>query len=158
MDQHEAVLKYGTPDRNGRLGLYYGITKTPNNAGLYMVLDDEFLSMKHKSCFLSCGRLVAQWKLDNIVTDFNKKVQDVLLVKAQAKKVKGTEYFKYNTARLLTGGVSKENIKAHFEDDILVLELRLHKKNGSVKNHGSAIRIKKKNIDVIYTKNQEISF
>jgi hypothetical protein len=123
-----------------------------------MVLDDEFLSMKHEECFLSGDRLVAQWKLEDIVTSFNKKVKDVLLVKAKVKKESGSEYFKYYTARLLTGGVSKKNIKAHFEDDILVLDLRLREGNGKPRNHGSAIRIKEKNIDVIYTKNQKISF
>lgn len=34
-----AVKKYGTPDENGRLGLYFTMARTPNSAGLFLHIE-----------------------------------------------------------------------------------------------------------------------
>ena len=34
MNQMEAIQKYGSYDENGRLGMYYTVSPTPNSAGL----------------------------------------------------------------------------------------------------------------------------
>jgi len=153
MNAMEAVNVYGTPDRNGRIGLYYEVTKNPNSAGLYMIYDEENLYIRHLD-----GSLVVQWKLDDIVDRFNRKVRNVLLVKAKSESRDFIEYFYFYHARLLTGGVSKENIKAHFEAGNLLLNLRLHDENGKPRNRGTAFRITEESIDRIYTETRTISF
>jgi hypothetical protein len=37
----EAVRKYGVPDDQGRLGVYYTLTPTPNSKGLFIHLDSQ---------------------------------------------------------------------------------------------------------------------
>jgi len=32
----EAIKKYGSKDKNGRLGMYYTMSQTPNSAGLFL--------------------------------------------------------------------------------------------------------------------------
>ena len=153
MKSHEAVSKYGTKDKNGRLGLYYGIKKSPNRAGLRLLMDDDYLSVKHTD-----GNLIVQWVLDDIVYRFNKKVSNVLLVKAESEYRDGVEYFKFCRAQLLTGGVNKESIKMHFETGGLVVEFRLHKKNGAARNRGTGFRINEAKIEQVYTQVRSIDF
>ena len=38
----EAVRKYGSKDKNGRLGLYYTMGLAPNSAGLFLSVEDAF--------------------------------------------------------------------------------------------------------------------
>ena len=40
MKQLDAIRKYGSRDRNGRLGLYYTMELRPNSAGLFLSVED----------------------------------------------------------------------------------------------------------------------
>ena len=153
MKPHDAVSKYGTTDEKGRLGLYYGITKSTNRAGLYLLINDDHLSVKHTD-----GNLIVQWALDDIVDKFNQKVSSLLLVKAKSEYRDGVEYFKFCRAQLLTGGVNKANIKMHLETEDLVIELRLHETTGAARNHGTAFRINESKLEQVYTQVRSIDF
>lgn len=37
----EAIQAYGSRDSNGRLGMYYTVSPTPNSAGLFLRIDDH---------------------------------------------------------------------------------------------------------------------
>ena len=153
MNQLEAIRQYGSIDSNGRQGLYYSVKKTPNSAGLFMMIDDDVLSIRHID-----GNLVMLWKLDDIVDRFNSKVRSVLLVNASVEYREQIEYFRFYRARLLTGGVTKTNIRAHFETESLLIELRLHENDGKSRNHGTGFRITEASIERLYSITQTVEF
>lgn len=60
MKQLEAIKKYGSRDRNGRLGLYYTMELKPNSAGLFLSVEDFSLSVRSiawkYNCYMGTGR------------------------------------------------------------------------------------------------------
>lgn len=69
MNPLEAVRKYGTPDGNGRLGLYFTMSPTPNSAGLFLYIEQDAISVRHIS-----GEVIAEWQLDALAQQFVKKM------------------------------------------------------------------------------------
>ncbi len=98
----DAVKKYGSLDKNGRQGIYYTIEMKANNAGLFLHVEDDYISVRHID-----GVVIATWQLSEVQKRFEAKVKNVLLVKAQTEKRDGIEYFYYDRARFLSGGTSK---------------------------------------------------
>ena len=94
----DAIRKYGTPDKNGRLGLYFTMSLKPNSQGLFLDTDTESISVRHKS-----GEIIAVWKLDNLKDQFIKKIPAMILVSAATEERADIEWFQYTRARLLTG-------------------------------------------------------
>lgn len=45
----EAIKKFGTPDKNGRLGLYFTMSRVPNSTGLFLHIEKESISVRHIS-------------------------------------------------------------------------------------------------------------
>ena len=147
----EAIRKYGSKDKKSRLGLYYTMGLTPNHAGLFLSVQEQWISVRSVE-----GSLIAQWKLEDIVRRFNQKVRSVLLVKAHVEEREGVEHFYYHKARLLSGGVTQSILKNQFENGLLYLDLRLHDKGQSARNHGTGFRIYEKDLESFYQTCEEI--
>ena len=113
----EAIKKYGSKDSNGRLGLYYTMRLKPNSAGLFLSVEDTSVSVRSID-----GNIVAVWELKEMERRFNKKVKSVLLVKANVEERDGLEYFWFNRARLLSGGITQSILKNQFENERLLLD------------------------------------
>ena len=56
MNPLQAVRKYGTRDVNGRLGMYFTMSPTPNSTGLLLHTEQEAVSVRHIS-----GDVIAEW-------------------------------------------------------------------------------------------------
>jgi hypothetical protein len=58
-----AIQRYGSKDRNGRLGMYYtmGVVRY-NSSSLFLYIANDFIEVGHTD-----GVTIAQWKLDDIV-------------------------------------------------------------------------------------------
>lgn len=41
----EAVRKYGTPDKTGRMGLYFTMSRVPNSMGLFLFVEQDKISV-----------------------------------------------------------------------------------------------------------------
>ena len=149
----EAVRKYGSKDKNGRLGLYYTMGLVPNSAGLFLSIEDTSIAVRSKD-----GLLIAEWKLKEIERRFNMKVQNLLLVKAKVEERDDIEYFLFNRARLLSGGVTRSILKSQFESGQLLLDLRLHDKGTMARNHGTGFRIYEKDWENFYQNIEEVDF
>jgi hypothetical protein len=119
----EAVRNYGTPDKNGRLGLYFTMSLKPNSTGLFLLVEHETISVRHIS-----GKVVAEWQLDKLAKQFAKKVPALLLVSAFSEMRGDDEWFKYDRARLLTG-TSPDIIRNQIEAENVVFDLRLQAKS-----------------------------
>lgn len=149
----EAIKKYGSLDRNGRQGMYYTMGMTPNSAGLFLYIDDTSVSVRHTS-----GNIVAIWQLSEIEKRFEAKVKNVLLVKAKVEIRDGVEYFRFDRARLLSGGTSQSILKNQFENEHLLVDLRLHDKGTMARNHGTGFRVFENNLENLYERVEEIEF
>lgn len=149
----EAIKKYGSLDKDGRQGMYYTMGMTPNSAGLFLHVDNTSVSVRHIS-----GNIVAVWQLAEIEKRFEAKVKNVLLVKAKVEIRDGIEYFHFNRARLLSGGTSQSILKNQFENEHLLVDLRLHDKGTMARNHGTGFRVFENNIENLYERVEEITF
>jgi hypothetical protein len=153
MNPLEAIRKYGSKDKDGRMGMYYTMGMTPNSAGLFLYVDDEVVSVRSVD-----GNTIAEWQLSEIEKRFEAKVKNVLLVKAKVEERDGVEYFLFDRARLLSRGTTKAILKNQFDNGQLLVDLRLHDKGSMARNHGTEFRVFENNIDDLYEKVEEIKF
>jgi len=153
MNPLEAVKRYGSLDKNGRLGMYYTMGIKPNSAGLFLSVDDTSISVRHIE-----GNIIATWKLADIEKKFEAKIKNILLVKAKTEERDGIEYFFFNRAKLLSGGTTQAILKNQFENEKLLIDLRLHDKGTMARNHGTGFRTFESNLENLYKRVEEIDF
>ncbi len=146
----DAIRKYGSLDKNGRLGLYYTLKLSPNNAGLFVHVDDEQLAVRHID-----GSIVVLWSLNDLAQHFSKKIPALILVNADAEERDDIEWFWFNRARLLRG-TTPHLLHTQIKQGKILIDLRLHDKGTRARNHGTGFRILEKNLDDIFSNIQDI--
>jgi len=129
-----AVKKYGTPDSRGRLGLYFTLSRQPNSAGLFLDIESNVLRVRHIS-----GEIITEWQIQDLAARFVQKIPALILVSALSETRGGVEWFKFERAQLL-GETSIDIIRACLLSGDVVVDLRLHDKGTSARNHGTAFR------------------
>lgn len=134
MNPLKAVKKYGTRDSNGRLGMYFTMARTPNSMGLFLHIDRSSISVRHIS-----GEVIAEWQLEKLAERFARKIPGLVLVSAFSEMRGDVEWFKYTRARLLTG-TAPEIIRDQISAGNILVDLRLHDKGTSARNHGTGFR------------------
>lgn len=134
MNPLQAIRKYGTKDKDGRLGLYFTMSLTPNSQGLFLYTDERAISVRHVS-----GEVIAEWQLKDLEEQFVKKFPAMILVSAFSEERDGLEWFHFNRARLLTG-TSDETLLNQIRSGNIMVDLRLHDKGTSARNHGTGFR------------------
>ena len=149
----DAVRRYGSPDKDGRLGIYYTMDLVPNSAGLFLSVGDHSVTVRSID-----GSLIAEWQLAEIARRFNAKSQNLLLVKAKVEERHRMEYFFFNRARLLSGGATASILKSQFSSGVLRLDLRLHDLGTRARNHGTGFRVFENDLEHFYQSVQEFHF
>ena len=150
MDPLEAIREYGVQDDNGRLGMYYTMSLTPNSAGLFLGISDDEVAVRHTS-----GKAVAVWKLETLAERFSAKIPALLFVSAHAEERSDAEYFHYYRAQLMretAGHLFSELFKAGH----LLMDLRLHDKGTSARNHGTAFRVREDKLPLLFKKVEDV--
>ncbi len=147
--QRDLILKYGYIDEKGRYAL-----KNTIFCGKVIAQGISLEVYENKNTIYltddNTGEVLATWDVYVIVGKFMTKLSRVLLVLADRKVENGIEYFHYNEAYLLTDPGPRRFIKA-FKDSIIGIDLRMHlKESGSVRNRGTAFRIKEKDLIELY--------
>ncbi|MGH7813212.1 MAG: MvaI/BcnI family restriction endonuclease [Candidatus Binataceae bacterium] len=122
----EAVRKYGTRDKDGRIGLYFTMTRTPNSSGLFINITDEDVWVQHTS-----GEIVVKWNLAALAAQFKKKVPALILVTAQTEERDGIEYFHFYRAQLLTD-TSPRVLSDQLRYGNMLIDLRPHDRGANV--------------------------
>jgi len=140
----EAVRKHGTPDENGRLGLYFTMSRTPNSTDLFLHIEDESISVRHIS-----GSVLAEWQLETLAQRFMQKVPKLLLVNAFSEMRGDREWFKYERARLLSG-TTAEIIRNQILEGNIVVDLRLHDETTRARNHGTGFRAREDRLPALF--------
>jgi len=150
IDPLEAIKKYGVPDKNGRLGLYFTMSQKPNSVGLFIYITQEHIQLRHLD-----GTVIAEWSIDNLVNRFKEKIPAMLYVTAEVEERNGSEYFYYIRAQLLKD-TSKEVLISQFKEENIVIDLRLHDKGTRARNHGTAFRCYEENLPKIFSHVEDI--
>jgi len=130
----EAVKKYGTKDKNGRLGLYFTMSFQANSAGLFLYCDNETVSIRHID-----GTIIVRWKFLDLEEQFDRKIPALILVKAKVEYRNNKEWFYFYSAELLKGTTSSI-IAEQIKNGTLLIDLRLHDKGTMARNHGTGFR------------------
>ena len=130
----DAVKKYGSLDKDGRMGLYYTMSLKPNSAGLFLDVQKTEISVRHIS-----GEVVATWQLQSLADRFLQKLPALLLVSAFTEERDGLEYFHFYRAQLMKG-TSPELLGDQFREENIFIDLRLHDKGTMARNHGTGFR------------------
>jgi hypothetical protein len=130
----EAVKKYGSLDKDGRQGLYYTMSLTPNSAGLFLDVQKTEISVRHIS-----GEIVATWQLQTLADRFMQKLPALLFVSTFTEERDGVEYFHFYRAQLMQG-TSPELLADQFRAENILVDLRLHDKGTMARNHGTGFR------------------
>jgi len=131
----EAIKKYGSLDKNGRKGLYYTMSLTPNSAGLFLDVGKTEISVRHIE-----GEVIAVWKLEILSERFMQKIPALIFVSAFSEERDGKEYFHYYRAQLMKG-TSPELLGNQFKEKNILVDLRLHDKGTMARNHGTGFRV-----------------
>jgi hypothetical protein len=124
----EAVRKYGSKDKNGRLGLYYTMSLKPNSAGLFLHIEKTELSLRHIS-----GEIIVNWDFETLAERFMQKIPALLFISAFTEERDGIEYFHFYRVQLMKGTTS-ELLANQFKAENVVIDLRLDDKG---KNRGT---------------------
>jgi hypothetical protein len=140
----DAIRKYGTPDENGRLGLYFTMTRTPNNTGLFLHIESRTISVRHVS-----DEIIAEWELQTLADRFMQKIPALILVTASSDMRGDDEWFKFDKAQLLTG-TSAEIIRSQILAGNILVDLRLHDKITSARNHGTGFRAREATLPLLF--------
>jgi hypothetical protein len=140
----EAIKKYGAPDENGRLGLYFTMSRAPNSTGLFLHIESETISVRHVS-----GEIVAEWQLEILAERFTEKIPALILVSAFSEMRGDDEWFKFDRAQLLTG-TSAAIIRSQILAGNILVDLRLHDKITSARNHGTGFRAHEDKLPLLF--------
>lgn len=91
------------------------------------------------------------WLGEDLKSRFLQKIPRIIIVRADTKvDDKGREAFHFNEAYLL-GGFSFDSFKNMVARDIITVDFRMHlRENGTVRNHGTAFRIRKSRLETCF--------
>ena len=146
----EAIKKYGTPDDNGRMGMYFTMSQKPNSSRLFLDITDDTISVRHTS-----GEIVAEWELDAVAEQFVNKLPALIFVSAFSEMRGGKEWFKFDRAQFLTG-TSKEVVRNQILSENILIDLRLHAKETSARNHGTGFRVHVGKLPLLFTEVRDL--
>ena len=138
--QKDLILEYGYIDDKGRKALYCTVSNNPNHQGFYTSVKGDKFCLFHIT-----GRLIAEWKIEDLIRSLSTKIPNLILVIADCElDSEGKEKFWYNEVYYLKG-VNKNKFIEYLKEGIITIDLRMHLKRGyKVRNHGTAFRIEEK--------------
>lgn len=134
---NESLLnQIGYEDDDGRTALYTTITTEGYSPqGLTLDLSESRVNVIHDSLGV-CARYPRSY----LRQKFTSKFPELVFVSAKTQGESSTEHYWYSDSKHLRG-FDIDSFYSALESGDLVVETRLHKSDGSVRNHGTAWRI-----------------
>jgi len=148
--QLDAIRKFGIEGDGGRRNLYVTLFAGRGATDLALEVDDELAVIRHRS-----GTVVAKWTHSDLADVFSKKFPALMLVTASVEQRSDGEWFHYHSARLLRG-TSSEHLQRGMSEGRIAIDLRLHDKGGSVRNHGTGFRIAESQLAHLFEESLDI--
>ena len=126
-------------------------SKRYNNQSLKLSVEKDKIKVKGKN-----KRINIFWNMESVKDKFNKKLPALVYVLADTKIIKEAEHFHFNEAYLLED-FDFELFKKRVRNDDIVVDFRMYyRPNGSVRNHGTAFRVKIKKLDDCFSKRTKL--
>lgn len=150
ISQKEVIEKYGYIDDSGRKALKNTVYAGRQiSQGLSLLIDDPNNKVSLRD---TNGNLLATWDVFVMVGKLMSKLSRVLFVIAERRfNAAGEEEFLYDEAHILTDPIPRNFINT-FKSGKVGIDLRMHlKENGSVRNRGTAFRIKEIDLWDLYS-------
>jgi len=111
--------------------------KRYNNQNLKISVEKDKIKVKGKG-----KRLNIYWGIESVKKKFYNKLPALIYVLADSKIIDSAEHFHFNEAYLLSG-FDFEKFKKMVKKDKIVVDFRMYyRSNGSIRNHGTAFRVK----------------
>ena len=157
LPQKEVVEKFGYVDEDNRKALYSTIyVGKQNTQGLTLTIDKNNNQVKliHKPTL----KVIAIWSIFTIVGKFISKLERAIFVLAQSRlDMQGKEQFYFDESYLLEHPSPDKFLEA-FENSLIAIDIRMHlKERGTIRNHGTGIRIFEKDIIQLYGKRRKLT-
>ncbi len=154
INQRELIDRYGYIDNRGRKALkktlIYGA-----GGNMTMDLDESNTALIIRSG--DSGEVLGVFDLYYIVGKFLTKLSKVLYVKADVKRMGDEEFFHYNEFYILYGASPKSFIGA-IKKGYVAVDLRMHiTERNSVRNRGTAFRVKEDKLHELYEKKEKLN-
>ena len=146
------VQRYGYVDDNGRQAMYSTVQTKPNSHGFGFRVDRTaervFMQFEEQD--------VAFWTFAVLAKRLNEKHSEAVFVASHARGTGKREEFYYYGVTWCCDPSVTDFIQLIETGDVM-LELRMHvKPEGSVRNHGSAFRIKQNRIPDLYAETIQV--
>lgn len=148
----DRIRRYGYQDPNGRLAMYSTVKSRTNSHGFQLVSDRQ----RERVYLQNGGQGIAYWTFDVLAKRLREKHSEVVFVAAHARGKGRSEEFQYYSVTWCQDPDVSEFVNL-IEAGEVVLELRMHMKpGGSVRNHGSAFRIKQNQIPQLFARVEQV--
>lgn len=155
--QKEIVENYGYIDNKNRQSLYSTVfASSPNNLGF--VVRSDYNNNLIKLFHYDSDTVLAEWSVYHLVGKFINKFEKLILVYADNYFDKETqkEMFYFRESFFMKDP-SPERFLQAFDNSILVIDIRMHKKeSGVIRNHGTGLRIKKPDLIHLFEVKQNL--
>lgn len=148
MPKMDFLLQYGIDHHSGvELSAYNSITKTPNKQGFYYITTSDCLIAKNKDAE------IIKWQWSELEGQFNKKFPSCVKIFADSYGSGSSEHFHFNEGYIYRN-VDMGKFREFLENDLISIDLRIRTDNNysSVKDKGTAFRIKEKHMDLLFHK------
>lgn len=149
----QAISEFGYIDNQGRPALKSTVSASAQNTqGLKLTLTngpEMSVSLRHQPT----GRVLATWSIYNLVGKFVTKFERLLMVKADVRRQSnGSEEFHYVDAELVSEPGPQEFHDA-LRNGTVLIDVRMHiNEHGGVRNRGTAIRIRERDLATLFSK------
>jgi len=156
ISQKDLIKTYGYKDEKGRQAFYNVVWQnSANSQGLLIESDEKENLVKIMS--VKTGQLIAEWSVFNLVAKFVTKFERLIFIMAHSKRnVENKEQFHFAEAYYLEKPSVKSFIKS-FKNGNIGIDIRMHlKPNGSVRNHGTGIRVYESKLLSLFEKSRSL--
>ena len=148
----ERVHQYGYRDLNGRQAWYLSVTGKVNDAGLQLQVNQQRDSLT----ILRHGQAIGSWSVDILQKRLTEKHSHSVFVAVETRGEGKDEEFRYRTVTWCRHPSAARLLGLVDSGDVIV-ELRMHlRDNGSVRNHGTAFRVRKHQLEHLFAMQERV--
>ncbi len=148
----ERIRQYGYRDPNGRQAWYLSVTGRINNAGLQLRVNEtrDYLTL------LRIGQPIANWSVEVLQKRLTEKHSHSVFAAAESRSEGREEEFRYRTVTWCRDPSAARLLDLVDSGDVIV-ELRMHlRDDGSVRNHGTAFRVRKHRLKTLFARQDRV--
>lgn len=148
MSKMDFLVQYGIDHHSGvELSAYNSVSKTPNKQGFYYVTTSDCLILKNEDVE------IIKWQWDELQGKFNNKFPSCVKIFADSYGSGSSEHFHFNEGYIYRN-VDIGKFREFLENDLISIDLRIRteKNYSSVRDKGTAFRIREKYMDLLFHK------